>query len=145
MHSPNLTVLNTLKISAHRGDPQFDGVTANSERLELLKISITVSGENWRLHSALKILRRGSCLHTCIRPNTWCSSSWMQLVISSTVSVLQHPSLAIIISGSRLVHPLIIILFRKGMFCVKARLTTDVLWDKSSSRTFTHNERQSSM
>ena len=26
--------------------PQFDSVTANSERLELLKISITVSGEN---------------------------------------------------------------------------------------------------
>ena len=42
----DLTVLNTLKISAHRGDPQFDGVTANSERLELVKISITVSGEN---------------------------------------------------------------------------------------------------
>ena len=71
MHSQRLMVLNTLNFSAHRGDPQFDVVTAITLRdfSQLRCLFWTQEKTNAWLHSVFKILKGGSCLYTLISPN----------------------------------------------------------------------------
>ena len=82
-------------------------------------------------------------VHDAFSKNLWYWTLWKFRPTEATPNLMvspptlkdlykfKYPSLAIIISGSRMVHPSITILFSKGIFCVKARLTADILWDEA--------------